>query len=242
MYLGKQNYKMVNGAVDLPHNYISTSNPTIDVNPHILNMTWLNSVSGEIFVCTDNTIGANSWIGAFRTLVALYSMPMETIAASFNSPSTAPYGLAFDGTNLISCDSAADKIYVHDGVSSTILTSFDSPSTYPTGLSFDGTNLISCDRDSDKIYVHDGVSSTILTSFDSPSTAPTGLTFDGTNLISCDSAADKIYVHDGVSSTILTSFDSPSTLPSGLTFDGTNLISCDSTSSKIYVHKRADQV
>jgi hypothetical protein len=61
MYLGKQNYSMVNAGVDLPHNYINTSNPTIDVNPPIINMTWLNSVTGAIFVCTDNTTGNNVW-------------------------------------------------------------------------------------------------------------------------------------------------------------------------------------
>jgi len=77
-----------------------------------------------------------------------------TILSSFNSPGIYPSGLTFDGTNLISCDTRADKIYVHDGISSTILSSFNSPGIYSSGLTFDGTNLISCDTGSDKIYVH----------------------------------------------------------------------------------------
>ncbi|MDE4274769.1 hypothetical protein PXK58_08840, partial [Phaeobacter gallaeciensis] len=60
-----------------------------------------------------------------------YQMPNSTILRSFSSPSTLPSGLAFDGTNLISCDIITDTIYVHDGVSSTILSSFLSPSTSP---------------------------------------------------------------------------------------------------------------
>ncbi|MFV1626634.1 hypothetical protein, partial [Phaeobacter sp. JH203A] len=60
----------------------------------------------------------------------------------------------FDGTNLISCDSGTDTIYIHDGISSTILSSFASPGSRPTGLTFDGTNLISCDSVSDTIYIH----------------------------------------------------------------------------------------
>ncbi len=63
MYLGRQNYSMVNAETNLPHNYINTVNPTIDVNPPIINMTWLNSTTGEIFVCTDNTANLNVWIG-----------------------------------------------------------------------------------------------------------------------------------------------------------------------------------
>jgi len=155
--------------------------------------------------------------------------------SSFASPSTNPYGLTFDGTNLISCDKNSNLIYIHDGISSTILSSFASPSTDPTGLTFDGTNLISCDSFSNLIYIHDGISSTILNSFASPGTNPTGLAFDGTNLISCDSYVTLIYIHDGISSTILNSFASPGNL-FGLTFDGTNLISCDFSSDLIYIH------
>ena len=220
--------------------YVSKGNPTIDVNPRKQYATWMNITTGELFVCTKNTIDANSWRGSYKTIIMAYSLPKYSVVTSFPSPSTFPYGLTFDGTNLISCDSGSDRIYVHDGVSSTILTSFPSPSSYPSGLTFDGTNLISCDLGSDRIYVHDGVSQNILTSFSTPSSSPRGLTFDGTNLISCDSGSDKIYVHDGVSSSILTSFSSPSSNPSGLAFDGTNLISCDSASDKIYVHARED--
>ena len=128
----------------------------------------------------------------------LFMAPSSTILSSFASPNTRPFGLTFDGTNLISCDVDSDRIYIHDGISSTILSSFASPSTIPSGLTFDGTNLISCDSDLHMIYVHDGVSSTILSSFASPSSNPSGLTFDGTNLISCDSDLRMIYKHKSV--------------------------------------------
>jgi hypothetical protein len=80
--------------------------------------------------------------------------PNSTILSSFTSPSTNPLGLAYDGTNLISCDYISDTIYIHDGVSSTILSSFSSPAGFPSGLTYDGTNLISCDLISDTIYIH----------------------------------------------------------------------------------------
>ena len=81
-------------------------------------------------------------------------MPTSTILSSFPSPSSFPSGLAFDGTNLISCDAISDIIYIHDGITSTILSSFSSPDNAPTGLAFDGTNLISCDAGSLLFYIH----------------------------------------------------------------------------------------
>jgi len=160
----------------------------------------------------------------------------STILSSFDSPTDQPQGLAFDGSNLISC-TYGSKIYIHDGISSTILSSFDSPGTAKTGLAFDGSNLISCSHNPGKIYIHDGISSTILSSFDSPGGWPNGLAFDGSNLISCNYyTADKIYIHDGISSTILSSFDSPGAEPYGLAFDGSNLISCSGRLGKIYIH------
>jgi sugar lactone lactonase YvrE len=143
------------GIVDSPQfDYIQKGNPTIDVNPKTQYATWLNVTSGELWICTDNTKGFNWWKGNNGHAIGYYSLPHGEILTSFASPLTYPYGLAFDGTNLISCDLASDMIYVHDGVTSNILTSFASPSTYPTGLTFDGVNLISCDTGSHRIYVH----------------------------------------------------------------------------------------
>jgi len=176
-------------------------------------------VAGNLISCGSNKIYIHDGISS-------------TIISSFASPGSSTNGLAFDGTNLISCDDIADKIYIHDGISSTILSSFNSPGAHPKGLAFDGTNLISSDSGDSKIYIHDSISSTISSSFASPGDYPSGLAFDGTNLISCDYIG-KIYIHDSISSTILSSFNSPGENPQGLAFDGTNLISA---SNKIYIH------
>lgn len=138
--------------------------------------------------------------------------------------------------NLISSDTTAGRIYIHDGVSNTVSSSFLSPSSIPTGLTFDGTNLISADTNLNIIYIHDGVSSAILSSFSAPGASPHGLAYDGTNLISSDGSTGRIYIHDGISSTILSSFLSPSSTPTGLAFDGANLISADAFSDTIYIH------
>ena len=216
---------------------IGSSNPTRIENPKFTGKEFINTTTGEIFICTDNTTDLNVWSGQLGTDIILSYIPTTNIIDSFSSPSTQPTGLAFSEGSLISCDTDPNMIYVHTGVSSTIFNSFASPSSKPYGLTFDGTNLISCDYDSDTIYIHDGISSTILSSFASPGSVPYGLAFDGTNLISCDYSTSTIYIHDGISSTILDSFGAPGNFPTSLTFDGANLISCDKDSDLIYVHE-----
>jgi len=183
-----------------------------------------------------NLISVNSGAGA--NVISVHSGITSNVGSSFNSPGIEPSGLAFDGTNLISCDSVDDKIYIHDGVSSGITSSFPSPNYAITGLTYDGTNLISCDDwTGNKIYIHDGVSSGITSSFTGPGNShPSGLTYANGNLISCDHGTNLIYIHNGISSGVLSSFASPSTKITGLAFDGTNLISCDQDEDKIYIH------
>lgn len=41
--------------------YINSGSPGVDVNPSIIPVTWINTTSGEIFICVDNTIDANIW-------------------------------------------------------------------------------------------------------------------------------------------------------------------------------------
>ncbi len=79
--------------------------------------------------------------------------------------------------NLISCDAAANKIYIHSWFTTSISSSFASPSTNIQWIALDSSwNLISCDNDTDKIYIHSWITSTISSSFASPSTSPKDLT------------------------------------------------------------------
>ena len=42
----------------------SSSDPTISTNPSSgVGTKWINTTSGEIFLCTDATAGANKWVG-----------------------------------------------------------------------------------------------------------------------------------------------------------------------------------
>lgn len=48
--------------------YTETTDPLVTTNP-VLSATWLNSTSGEIFVCIDNTTDENTWVGQLGTVI-----------------------------------------------------------------------------------------------------------------------------------------------------------------------------
>ncbi len=48
---------------ELSDGYVSASDPTVSTNP-TLGSLWLNSTSGDVYVCTDATAGANVWTNA----------------------------------------------------------------------------------------------------------------------------------------------------------------------------------
>lgn len=50
-------------------NYISPSNPTTTINHAVPYARFLNTTTGEEFVCIDNTINANIWKGQMGTTV-----------------------------------------------------------------------------------------------------------------------------------------------------------------------------
>ena len=58
------------GIIDAPQfDYVVPVNPTIAVNPKKRFATWLNNVSGELFICLDAATGNNVWKGQMGTSV-----------------------------------------------------------------------------------------------------------------------------------------------------------------------------
>lgn len=51
-------------------NYEYASNPLITSNPKYSPCSWLNTVSGELFICIDNTTNSNVWIGQLGTTIS----------------------------------------------------------------------------------------------------------------------------------------------------------------------------
>ena len=77
----------------------SANDPAIDTNPSAVGHLWANTTSGEMFVCTDNTAGANVWynVGGGSGDVEPWSFP-GTIA-----------GYTAGGSNITAYQNVIDK-------------------------------------------------------------------------------------------------------------------------------------
>ena len=53
----------------------SIGDPTISTNPSSgVGTKWINTTSGEVFICTDATAGANEWIGQVKKNIGSYGL------------------------------------------------------------------------------------------------------------------------------------------------------------------------
>jgi len=50
---------------------VSENNPAFDTNPPYVPFIWTNYVTGELFVCTDNTKDTNVWQGQSGTVISV---------------------------------------------------------------------------------------------------------------------------------------------------------------------------
>lgn len=68
-YLGNPKIVMMTQDAMPVANYEVAGNPTITINPVRVPVSWLNTVTGEIFVCIDNTTDDNVWVGTAGTTI-----------------------------------------------------------------------------------------------------------------------------------------------------------------------------
>ncbi len=193
-----------------------------------------NSGSGTVTFTVDENSSeperSGSVIIGEQTFVVTQD-PAPILINSFDSPGSAPRGLAYDGAYLWNVDFDSDKIYRLDS-SGNITTSFDSPASEPSGLAYDGSFLWNADSGTGVIYKLD-TSGNIAASFNAPGSSPRGLAHDGTYLWNADPVTDRIYKLDS-SGNIVDSFSSPGPAPIGLAYDGAYLWNSDQSDDKIY--------
>lgn len=54
--------------------YKEETDPSISTNPDSTNVSWFNTSTGEIFICSDNTPGSNTWFGNQGTFIGHFKM------------------------------------------------------------------------------------------------------------------------------------------------------------------------
>ena len=158
-----------------------------------------------------------------------------TIDDSFSSPASDPYGVVWDGTNLLSQDDGTELCYQHTGFSSATTATFSFGVGVNRGLTYDSTNVYA--TKDDVYYKYTGFSTTISSSFSSPSTTSESCTWDGTNFIATDvQTTYKFFKYSGFTTTIGETIAASTSTVGGLGWDGINLVSSDKNATGTIYH------
>lgn len=193
--------------------------------------------------------GASLWIGDNFTS-RIYEIDPDTgnVLSSFNGPNSNPWGLAFDGVNLLHAtitlagpppDGLPDDVYVlttGGGVLNRWLAP-DSPNANAHGCAYDPAtgSLWLSDSESDTIYELDPADGAVRSSFPAPGSEVRGLTFDGQDLWAIDYDTLTLIQFDlsgNVQHTV--SIAALGNDPEGLEFDGTYLWIDENQNDLIY--------
>ncbi len=153
------------------------------------------------------------------------------VITSFSSPTSGPFGMAWDGTNLWIGEDAAGAIWELT-TAGTPVSRFAAPCTYTKGLTFDGTHLYTACDSTDRIYKLTKTG-TIVSTIPTPGGTARGLTWDGTNFWIADAGTDRVY-RITTAGTVLSSFATPGPDPRGLAWDGTSLWLADVITGLVY--------
>ena len=218
------------------YDYVFASNPTIDINPSVPYATWLNILTGELFICRDATPDLNLWLGMRGTKI--YDFPIIS-----NVPDRV---IPFTVSNLRGACTDGTYIYVgaYDTSPPVPLHRLNMDLTVVDSLSIDFTNYIT---DLEIIngdlfasaggYIHrlNGYSTQILDTFDLGDTM-VGVTTDGTDLLTM-TTSNVLSVHNGVSSSVKESIQLDLyDFSSGICFADGNLVVRETTTSLRVLH------
>jgi len=153
------------------------------------------------------------------------------VITSFSSPTSGPFGMAWDGTNLWSGEDAEGAIWELTTTGS-VVSRFAAPVVFTKGLTFDGTYLWTA-ADGPTLVYQLTKTGTIVSTFPTPAGTARGLTWDGTNLWIADAGTDRVY-RITTAGTVLSSFATPGPDPRGLAWDGTSLWLADANTDRVY--------
>lgn len=148
--------------------------------------------------------------------------------------------LAFDGTNLISGGTGADKVYIHQGLTQNVLRSFDAPGGLTYSMCFNQFtgDLLLTDNLTDDLYVIDINTGTLKDQFPLPNDDTMAIALDNHgNLMFCGKYGTSFKVFNGVSNTLLYELDFGNSydIIGDIAFDGVNLIMISRSAGTLYV-------
>ena len=187
------------------------SNLAVTANPLIYTATFTPT---DNYVATANVISVN--------------IPLATTTYGVGT-STAPNGIAFDGTNI--------WITNYTGNSVTKISSAGATTTYslgagaaPTGIAYDGTNMWSSNLLNNSVTKISPAGAT--TTYSNVGSTPQAIVFDGTNMWIANNAGNSVTKITPLGATSTYSVG-VGTNPVAIAFDGTNMWTANISSNSV---------
>jgi len=120
--------------------YTSYDNPAVDTNPPSVAMTWCNLTTGEVFVCTDNAIDSNIWVGSITIIDNSLILDYDFLGNVTSTTVIDLSGNSNDGT-LNNCTVSTNGV-IFNGSSSYIDTGYNSLNVNFFTIIIGGTNYV----------------------------------------------------------------------------------------------------
>lgn len=100
-------------------NFIYPADPTTTTNPNKLPCSWLNSSTGALFVCTDNTTDANVWVEVGSSVHKKYAVVYRSTSLSVtnNSWTPVPFDTEYADTGGFYSSGTPSRFTIPAGVS-----------------------------------------------------------------------------------------------------------------------------
>lgn len=226
-YLGNQPSIEIVQSYSDKWDYIQPTNPAVDTNPSSLYAKWLNSSTGEEFICTDNTTDINIWIG--------HKSPVPRSSSIINlidSPMTFCNGAGYRG---IASDyylgAGEGELYCRFGPTKTDYSATE-PLVYIGGSGVGGKRYAIAIRDTESLRgeIDDDTTKTyvdvslpinsIVDSFFYIDTTTIGISVDGGSNFTTVARSTSGSL-DQEPFTVGTSYDVPSSVTGAVSYDGT---------------------
>jgi subtilisin family serine protease len=170
----------------------------------------------------------------------IYKINRDTgsIEEIYDSPSSFPIGLAWDGTNFYVSGDSDDVIYVMDTSFNQVIHTCPVPEIWCRDMASDGTHLWLGTSLTDKIWKLSTTDCSVISSFDAPSSWVGGLAWDGRYIWLAWGEGfndmNRISMIDPMTEEIIETYQGPGMYLTGLAWDNGYLWCVDWETDKIY--------
>ena len=219
------------------YDQVEGRDPLYNDNPPRVPWMFLNSLTGELFTCLDNKLGANIWAGTTTGQLSVLDF-VHIPTASVEKTIAYTLGgyvanIGYDGDNLISRERGGRYVYKHNGLGMSYV--WRSNCEAGSAMAICSEGVASLNGSSGNIDVLSYDTGAPVRSFAPISASMTAFCVHDDDLYQTDGNG-PLYKCDGISSTIVEQINISQSYCFGICFYFGNLITSDREADEIYIH------